>query len=46
MRERREQMNVCAIRRIETIGGLHPAFVWAIYRTGRPAFAGREQRCG
>jgi hypothetical protein len=29
---RRERMNVCAIRRIEALIGLHPAFVWAIYR--------------
>jgi hypothetical protein len=30
--DRRERMNVCAIRRFETASGLHPAFVWSIYR--------------
>lgn len=30
--ERRERMNVCAIRRVEAASGLHPAFVWSIYR--------------
>lgn len=30
--ERRERMNVCAIRRIEAVVGLHPAFVWSFYR--------------
>lgn len=29
---RRERMNVCAIRRIERMIGIHPAFVWSIYR--------------
>jgi hypothetical protein len=30
--ERRERINVCAIRRFEIASGLHPAFVWSIYR--------------
>ncbi|MGH7080426.1 MAG: hypothetical protein ACREFU_20295 [Acetobacteraceae bacterium] len=29
---RRERMNVCAIRRLEAAIGLHPAFVWSVYR--------------
>jgi len=29
---RRERLNVCAIRRIEAVLGLHPAFVWSLYR--------------